>query len=103
MSTFILEAQYFRYEIVCSQGPGTALLKFLADLVVLAEHTAKIASGKKDGPGTFCPRNGRFFSKMQIGMGNLDTGTDPAKASFSFKSVHPTFARATFTFCQLIC
>ena len=64
MSTFILQAQYFRYEFVCSQSPGAAHLKFLADLVILAKYTAKVASGKKDGPGTSCSRNGGFFSKM---------------------------------------
>jgi hypothetical protein len=78
-------------------------MKFLADLVILAKHTAQVASGEKDGPGASRSRNGGFFSKMQTGVGNLNTGTDPAKASLPREPVHPAFARATFTFCQLIC
>jgi hypothetical protein len=64
MSASILKAQHFRHQFVCSQSPGAACLKFLADLVILAEYTAQVASGEKDGPGTSRSRNGGFFSKM---------------------------------------
>jgi hypothetical protein len=40
---------------------------------------------------------------MQACMGNLNAGTDLAKTGFTFKSVHPASARATFTFFQMIC
>jgi hypothetical protein len=55
MGAFVLKAQHFRCELICSQSPGVAQLKLLADLVILAKHTAKIASGEKNGPGTFFP------------------------------------------------
>ena len=102
MSAFILKPQYFRCKLICSQSPGAALLKFLADLVILAKHAAEIASAKKNGARTSCPGNRGFFTKMQACMGNLNGGADPAKTGFTFKSVHPASTRATFTFFQLI-
>lgn len=50
MSTFILKAQHFRCKLICSQSSGVTLLKLLADLVILAKHTAKIAPSEKNGP-----------------------------------------------------
>jgi hypothetical protein len=78
------------------------VLKFLADLVILAKHTAQIASGEKNGPRPVGPGDGRFFAKVQAGMGYPDTGTDPAKAGLALQPVHPTPARATFTIGQLV-
>ncbi|MDP3260128.1 MAG: hypothetical protein Q8M34_06035, partial [Thermodesulfovibrionales bacterium] len=88
---------------IFSQSPGISLLKFLTDLVILAKHTVKIASAKKNSARAFCSGNGRFFPKMQTCMGNLNAGTDPAKTGFSFKPVYPACARAAFTTRQLIC
>jgi len=102
VSTLILQAQYFRYKLGWSQGPVTALQKFLADLVILAIHTAQIASAEKNGPGTFGPGNRGLFTKMQTCMGNPDPRSDPAKTGFPFPSVHPAFSGAAFTFRQLI-
>jgi len=82
MRAFILKPQHFGGQFFSRQGPVTALLKFLADLVILAEHTAEIAPGKKDGPGTSCPGNRGFFSEMEPCMGNPDSRTDPAKTGF---------------------
>ncbi len=98
MSAFILKPQYFRCKLICSQSPGAALLKFLADLVILAKHAAEIAAAEKNGPGPSCAGNRGFFTEMQACMGNLNAGADSAKTGLSFKSVHPASARATFTF-----
>ncbi|MDP3259823.1 MAG: hypothetical protein Q8M34_04455, partial [Thermodesulfovibrionales bacterium] len=103
MGAFSLKAQYVRYSIVCSQSPGLSLLQVLTDLVILAKHTAKIASAKKNSARAFCSGNGRFFPKMQACMGNLNAGANPAKTGFSFKPVYPACARAAFTTRQLIC
>jgi hypothetical protein len=50
MGTRVLKAQHLRCKLIRSQSPGMALLELLADLEVLAIHTAKIASGEEDGP-----------------------------------------------------
>ena len=103
MSAFILKPQYFRCKLICSQSPGAAMPKFLADLIILAKYAAEIAPAKKDGARTSCTGNRGFFTKMQARMGNLNAGTDPAKTGFTFKSVNPASARAAFTFFKLIC
>jgi len=103
MGAFILKAQYFRHKLICSQSPGISMLKFLTNLVILAKHTAKITSAKKNSARAFCPGNRRFFPKMQTCVGNLNAGADPAKTGFSFKPVYPACARAAFTMHQIIC
>ena len=103
MSAFILKPQYLSCKLICSQSPGAALLKLLADLVILAKHAAEIAPAKKNCARTIGAGNRGFLTKMQACMGNLNAGTDPAQTGFTFKSVHPASARATFTFFQLIC
>ena len=102
MSAFILKPQYLSCKLICSQSPGAALLKLLADLVILTKHASEIAPAKKNSAGTSRAGDRGFLTKMQAGMGNLNAVTDPAKTGFSFKSVHPASARATFTFFQLI-
>jgi hypothetical protein len=47
---FRLKAHHLGGKLICSQSPGAALTKLLADLVILAKHTAKVAAGEKDGP-----------------------------------------------------
>jgi len=104
MSPGILKAEYFGDELIGGQRPGMAVpLKFLTDLVVLAEHTAEITSGKKNGSGTPCSGNGGFFSKVEAGMGYQNSGAQPAKPDLAVKPVHLAFSRATFTVYQPPC
>ena len=84
MGAFILKPQHFRCKLIRSQDPGAALLKFLADLVILAKHAAEITAAEKNGPGPSCSGNRWFFTKMQACMGNLNSGADPAKARLPF-------------------
>jgi hypothetical protein len=55
MGTLILQTQHLSGQLTCGQGSGVMLLEFLADLVILAKYAGKVAAGKKNGPGTFCP------------------------------------------------
>ena len=70
-------------------------LEFLADLIVLTEHTAQIAAREEDRPRAFCARDGRLFAEMQTGVGNLNLRADFANGEFAFDAVHVAIARAT--------
>jgi hypothetical protein len=49
MSAAVLQLQHFSCQFSCIQDPVSPFLKLLADLKILAEYTAKIASGEKNG------------------------------------------------------
>ena len=77
-------------------------MKILADLVILAEYTRKIASGEENGTGAFGARNGGLLAGMEAGMAYLDRCRDPAKTELASKPVHAAMAWAACTALQLI-
>ena len=100
MSALVLKAQHLASKFIRGQSPGVS--KILADLVILAVHTAQVASGKKDGSRTSYPGDRRFLPKMETDMGNLHPGRDFAKTDLSIQPVHSAFAWTAFAVCQLI-
>jgi len=77
-------------------------MKLLADLVILAEYTSKIASGEENGTGAFGARNGGLLAEMETGMAYLDRCRGPTKTELASKPVHAALTRATCTVLQLI-
>lgn len=69
--------------------------KFLADLKVLTEHAAQVASREENRARSFCAGNGRLFSKMQTGVRNLNLRADFANREFACNAIHTAIARAT--------
>ena len=65
MSAFILKPQYLSCKLIRSQSPGAALLKLLADLVILAKHAAEITPAKKMVPEPLVPEIGGSSPKCR--------------------------------------
>jgi len=78
------------------------MLKLLADLIILTEHTAQIASREEDCPRAFCAGDGRLFAKMQTGVRYPNLRADSASREFARDAVCTAIARATDAVRELV-
>jgi len=88
------KALHFVGEFPWGKGSHAPPLKLLADLMILAEDAAEIASGEKDGARSTGTGDRGLLSEVQSDMGNGNAGTGPAEAGLPPEAVDTAFTRA---------
>jgi hypothetical protein len=101
MATLALQVNHHpRQSFAGDRFSGSAL----ADIIILAVFTGKIASGEKNSTGSMTPYKSRLFSEMRSETGNDRKKTCLTKSLLIIQTVDPASPRTDGTgFQQTIC
>jgi hypothetical protein len=94
MGALLLQMKHLGCQLIGIQNSGRVALKLLTYLVILAEYTGKIATGKENGAGAFGAGDGGLLAEMEVDVANLDRCRNPAITELAGKPVHAATARA---------
>ena len=90
----VLQAKHDAGKLLDGDIPAVALV---ADIVVLAENTAKITTRKKDSPAAPAPDKYRLLAKMRPSRCDTHIGPDTAAADLTGVTINTTLTRTHHT------